>query len=116
MSEITDSKPLKTDNTHTRAIVPIATPIAEMAEMTLIALCDFLENKYRLAIHKENINFPEVSLACNFFELMFSAFFEKLFRENLLRFIVLVEYSLSVIDQYVPHNPVNRPDKNEVQE
>jgi hypothetical protein len=45
MSEINNSKPLKTDKTTTKAIVPIATPVAEMPEMTLMALCDFFENK-----------------------------------------------------------------------
>jgi hypothetical protein len=43
--EKSDSKPLKTDKTTIRAIVPIATPIAEIPEITLMALCDFLEKR-----------------------------------------------------------------------
>jgi hypothetical protein len=47
------SKPLKTDNTTIKAIVPIAIPEAEMAEIILMALCDFFENKYLRAILNE---------------------------------------------------------------
>jgi hypothetical protein len=53
MSLISDSKPLNTDNTHTKAMVPIATPDAEMPDMIFMALCDFLENKYLRAILNE---------------------------------------------------------------
>ena len=38
-------KPLKTDKVHTNANVAKATPQTEMAEMTLMALCDFLEKR-----------------------------------------------------------------------
>ena len=38
-------KPLKTDKVHTNANVAKATPQTEMAEITLMALCDFLEKR-----------------------------------------------------------------------
>ena len=38
---------MNTDNVHTSASVASATPHTEIAEITLIALCDFLENKYK---------------------------------------------------------------------
>ena len=36
-------KPLNADNTIINAIVPTHTPVTEIPEMILIALCDFLE-------------------------------------------------------------------------
>jgi hypothetical protein len=47
---------LKTDNTTISAIVPTATPIMEMIEITLIKFFFFLEKKYRLAIKRETFN------------------------------------------------------------
>ena len=38
-------KPLNTDMVQTRAIVATATPQTEIAEMTLMAWCDFLEKR-----------------------------------------------------------------------
>ena len=45
---------MKTDSTHTKAAVPMDTPAAEIAEITLIALCDFFEKRYRLATQMAN--------------------------------------------------------------
>ena len=39
------SKPLKTESTTISAIVPTQTPTAEIMEIMLIALCDFLEKR-----------------------------------------------------------------------
>ena len=38
-------KPLNTESVHTRANVAKATPQTEMAEMMLMALCDFFEKR-----------------------------------------------------------------------
>jgi hypothetical protein len=38
MSDISDSKPLNTDKTQTKAIAPTPTPAAEIPEIILIAL------------------------------------------------------------------------------
>jgi hypothetical protein len=38
-------KPLKTDKTVTMAIVATAIPHTEIAEITLMALCDFFEKR-----------------------------------------------------------------------
>ncbi|MNZ93932.1 hypothetical protein D3C78_1130250 [compost metagenome] len=43
------SKPLNTDKIIINAAVPINTPTIEIADIILIALVDFLENKYRFA-------------------------------------------------------------------
>ena len=45
MEATTFSKPLKTDITHTNAIVPTATEQTDTNEMMLIAFCDFFENR-----------------------------------------------------------------------
>ena len=45
------SKPLNTERTVIRAMVPMATPATEMAEMILMAFCDFFASKYLLAIY-----------------------------------------------------------------
>ena len=50
---ISPSKPLNTDNMIINAAVPTVIPNTEIAEMILIALVDFLPNRYRLAILKE---------------------------------------------------------------
>jgi len=50
---------LKTDITQTSAMVPTATPAAEIPEMTLMVLCDFFEKRYRLATHSGNFNEPD---------------------------------------------------------
>jgi hypothetical protein len=47
------SKPLKTDNTITKAIVPMPIPSIEIIEIKLIKLFFFLEKKYLLAIRNE---------------------------------------------------------------
>jgi len=44
------SKPLNTDKTIISAAVPIVTPSTDIIEMILMARCDFLEKKYRLAM------------------------------------------------------------------
>jgi hypothetical protein len=49
---ITSSKPLKTDNTTIKAIVPTKSPTTDIIEITFIRLCDFLEIKYRFAMKK----------------------------------------------------------------
>jgi hypothetical protein len=45
-----DSNPLNTERTTIRAMVPTMIPIAEIPEITLIMLCDFLEIRYRRAM------------------------------------------------------------------
>jgi len=47
---------LKTDNTHTIAIVATAMPITDINEITLMALCDFFENKYLRATKNGRFN------------------------------------------------------------
>ena len=42
--------PLNTDIVQTNAMVARATPHTEIAEMMLMAWCDFLENRYRRAM------------------------------------------------------------------
>jgi len=42
---MSNSNPLNTESTHTSAIAPTPTPAAEMPEMILMALCDFLEKR-----------------------------------------------------------------------
>lgn len=50
-SDFTKSdKPLNADKTITKAIVAMQTPVMAMYEITLIALCDFFEIKYRFAM------------------------------------------------------------------
>lgn len=71
-SEKSNSKPLKIDNTITKAMVPIATPAEDMPEITLMALCDFLEKRYRPAILK--LNFSLLNLDGMFLHL-FNFFF-----------------------------------------
>ena len=44
------SKPLKTERTMISAMVPMQTPVTEMAEMMLMMLCDFFEIRYLRAI------------------------------------------------------------------
>jgi hypothetical protein len=44
------SKPLNTERIMIRAALPTKTPSMEMPEIKLIALTDFLENRYLLAI------------------------------------------------------------------
>jgi hypothetical protein len=44
---------LKTDSTTTIAIVAMAIPQTDMAEITFIALCDFLEKRYRRAMNSD---------------------------------------------------------------
>jgi len=43
------------------------TPKAAIPDITLIALCDFRENKYRRATHKAKRNPPAVLLALTLF-------------------------------------------------
>jgi hypothetical protein len=45
-------------------MVPIQTPATEIVEMILIALCDFLETRYRFAMKKGK--FKENQLVFNF--------------------------------------------------
>jgi hypothetical protein len=45
--------PLKPDKIITIAAVEIIIPNTDMAEIILITFCDFRENKYRLAMNKE---------------------------------------------------------------
>jgi hypothetical protein len=44
------SKPLNTERIMIRAALPTKTPSMEMPEIKLIALTDFFENRYLLAI------------------------------------------------------------------
>ena len=46
-------KPLNTDKAVTIAIVATAIPHTDTIEITLIALCDFFENRYLRAMKKE---------------------------------------------------------------
>ena len=50
-------KPLKTLRVTTRAIVATATPTTEMALMTLMALVDFFEKRYRRAMKNGKFTF-----------------------------------------------------------
>jgi hypothetical protein len=47
------SRPLKTESTITKAIVPMPTPNIEISEMMLMKDCFLFEKKYRLAILKD---------------------------------------------------------------
>ena len=49
------SKPLNTERTTTRAIVPMVTPATEIPEMMLITLCDFFDFRYRQAMYNGNL-------------------------------------------------------------
>ncbi len=42
--------PLNTDNIQIKAAVASTIPHTDIVEITLMALCDFLENRYRLAM------------------------------------------------------------------
>lgn len=46
----TSENPFNMDNTHIVAIVAIAMPATDINEIILIALCDFFEKIYRLAM------------------------------------------------------------------
>jgi hypothetical protein len=46
---------LKIDNTQINAAVTTIIPAAEIADIILITLCDFFENKYRRAIKNANL-------------------------------------------------------------
>jgi hypothetical protein len=47
---IKSSNPLKTDKTMIKAMVPTVMQATEIHDMIFIALCDFLANRYRLAM------------------------------------------------------------------
>jgi hypothetical protein len=55
-SWIRSSKPLNTDSTITKAIVPTATPSIEIMEMMLIKFFFFLDRKYLLAMKYGRFN------------------------------------------------------------
>src|SRR5690554_4054524 len=68
-------KPLNTDSTHTIAMVAMAIPHTEIIEITLIALCDFLEKRYLRAIKKETfivvLAFPELDVCESSFQYLY---------------------------------------------
>lgn len=67
MDLMSESNPLYTDRIIIRAAVPIAMPMALIAEIMLITLCDFLAKRYLPAMNG-------ASLICHFFRVRFSDF------------------------------------------
>ncbi len=56
------SKPLKTDNIITKAIVPTLTPSIATRVRILTAVCDFFANKYLRAMYNEKFKIQRITL------------------------------------------------------
>ena len=98
------------------AIVPIQTPATEIPEMTLMALWDFLEIRYRFAMKKGRFNYLRITVIyelriCT--NIRITNHYDKIQLGDLYIRIdsYFVDFISLKVHQSASHNPMNRPEK-----